>query len=316
MSRTNQYWGALTLATAFIWSSTAQAIIVSPTFTYTGQTNVEGTITNVGPDFPAGGTLRSNGSESNAVIAGSGANSPEFIFNNDAISVGEASGLSSTRIVVEITNDETNAQLITWNGLIFAGGTGIIQPFLFNNDCPQNFLDACSIFLAPPASHQATAAMEFGAKFEGVDLFDGSIFVDDTTQTANFNNIALNNLRLAPTNDQYYWWDDTNFTIDLGIFAPGETKTLEFFVAATVSSFGNGGCQFNAQQAFIDCVGAQAGFGDPDSQGGIGQGGGGGGLFLFSTSLPPEVPVPGAVWLFITGLGALAGHRKLGNRNA
>ena len=320
----------LALAAATFSVGSANAVVVTPSFDYVGQTNVEGNVTdfdstsNPPSGFPPGGTFTatdgSDISDSYGIISGDGSTASGLTFNAAASSYGEASASSRLTVTVQVTNDEASAQQITWNGLIFAGGAGIIQPNFFSSGCDINELSACGEYLAPNSPHGASATLGFGASFEGADLFGGDIFVDDNSMSAAFSpGFGLENLRVAPTNDQFYWWDDTTFTIDLGVFAANETKTLTFFVTASTIASGQDGCTFStiSPDEFIFCTGAQVGFGDPDSMGGLG---GGGNLrsmsFAFTSAPPPDVPVPGAVWLFLTGLGGLAGAKKLKKKSA
>lgn len=298
-------------------AATAAQAAVTTTFEFMGQTNINGVVTNYGPGFPPGGVARASNDDfsSVAAITGNGEDNPLFTFANSAISVGEASAISSTRITVDITNDTAFAQTATWNFLIFAGGAGIIAPNL-NGNCALDELDLCQTYLSPFGTHDASAALEFGVVLDGIEIYSGDIFVDENTQTANFNNIALNNFGALPGNNQYFRWDETTFSQDLGIFAPGETKTLEFFVTSTVISSGQDGC-FSFDEFFF-CTGAQAGFGDPDGQNG--------GIIPFAYSLQTsmedtiefdpvgEIPVPGAIWMFLAGLGAAGGARRLKKR--
>ena len=311
-------------AAAFVWDSVANATIVNTTFNYSGQTNVEGNINNFGPGFPPGGVFRSDdgseGSTSFGTITGSGADSPVFTFSNGATAAGDTTANSTTTVTVEITNDEAFAQQITWNFLIFAGGLGIVEPdFDASTSCNAFQIDLCDVYSAPSGSHGASASLEFGVALDGTSIFSGNLFVDDAGNTINFDGISLMNFGATPGNSQYFRWEDTTFSQDLGIFAPGETKTLTFFTSVAVAATLSDGCFFDIDLGTRCPAVAQAGYGDPDGMNG--------GIITRSFSLltpmsgtiqsdPAAVPVPGAVWLFLTGLGGVFGARRLKKKSA
>lgn len=288
---------------------------VMTTFQFSGSTTTNGSTTNIGPGFPAGGAFRQDGSSAHAVSVGQGEDEP-FVFSNGAVSAGSASASSEVRVTIEVTNDSAVAQNATWNFLIFGGGTGVTEANLFSPGCAATALDQCDSFVSPDGNTLASASLLFDVALNGANIFGGDISANDSGVTSNFNGIALDGFGLASGNANFATWNDTNFTLDLGQLAPGETATIEFYVLATVASDSDAPCFFDPIDQVSNCPLAMAGFGDP--------GGMNGGVimraFLFSSiedsvELEP-VPVPGAIWLFATAIGAAAGARRLKKRRA
>ena len=314
------------LGAAAAFMGAAHAIVVSADFDFIGVTSVEGATTTFNettspPDgFPSGGVFATGDGDdfpnSFAVIQGLGETTPEFTFNTGSHALGAASAFTTMTVTVDITNDEAVAQVITWSALIFAGGTGIIAPDLLGVGpsgipCEAIAVHECGFYVDNKESHNSAAQMTFGASFDGADLYDGRITVSDDNLDTEFNGLMLEDLRVAP-NGEYYWWADTAFDIELGEFAAGETKTLTFFVSTLAISSNDDGCSVFSLEGedFQICTGGQAAFGDPDSTSGVG----GGGVSLRSMSFAltaAPIPVPAGVWLFLTAIGAGFGAKRL-----
>jgi hypothetical protein len=316
------------LAAAALLLPSAHAAVIAAEFEFSGTINVGGDSSEVlGPEYPGndrtGGVIRRSDAFAFSTVTASGFDDPVdgVTFANGVTAFGESAATSNNRVVVTITNDGRVAETLVWKGTIFGGGAGIVQP---DETCYLQSLDTCNLYDSPSQSHDATAEIIFGAKLDGTSLFDGRIFVDDDEQVTSFDGIALDNLGLATdpdgnvVNSQYFWWDETNFQIDLGELQPGEMKTLEFFVMTTATASGVDGCGFFEGGPLV-CIGAQAGFGDPDSNGGN--------QFLASRSyrslsysssieaFPLEadpIPLPAGIWLFGTVLASGLGFRRLG----
>ncbi|NNE41214.1 MAG: hypothetical protein HKN14_09895 [Marinicaulis sp.] len=310
-------------AFAAVSATPALAIVVTPSFSFEGSVQIEGgAVENFGPEYPTGTIRRSDGGDfpdSFATLTGLGVDDPVdgVTFANGSNAFGEARASSNGKIEVVVKNDLGVAQQITWMGTIFEGGVGIVEANLFSEGCPIAALDQCVSYLAPPSTHGASASMSFGASLDGASLYSGSLFIDAMTMTdisSNpFSGIELENLRVSPDNPDYFWWDRTEFSVDLGIFAPGEEKTLEFFVNTSVIASGSDGCYIDfIEGSILICTGAQSGFGDPDSNGGV---------IMFRslsyTSAPADeqfsaeaIPAPAGIWLFLTAIGAGFGAKR------
>lgn len=318
------------IAGGAICAMSAQAATVTPSFDFSGSIQVGGGAEEELTEYPGepGVERRRDDPEfanSFATVTGTGFDDPVdgVTFANGANAFGEARATSNNRIVVTITNEEAVAQSIIWNGTIFAGGVGIVEPDVGrDSNCSLFQLDSCDSYNAPGNSHDASAELIFGAVLNGEALFDGRIFASDTEVSQALNGISLNNLRLADdgagnvVNDQYFWWDETNFTIDLGVLEAGESVTLEFFVMIDVISSGLDGCgTFEGQ---FQCIGAQAGFGDPDNTGGNNHFSALSYRSLsYSSSeaiVASPVPLPAGVWLFGTFLAGAFGARQVRRR--
>ncbi|NNU16448.1 hypothetical protein HK107_08960 [Parvularcula sp. ZS-1/3] len=307
--------------------SAAQGATISPTFQFSGSIQAGGGgVETLGPDYPVGGTVRrSNGNAFSAfaTVTASGFDDPVdgVTFANGVTAFGGASATSNNRVVVTITNESTIAETLFWNGTIFGGGAGIVEP---NSSCNLSTLDMCIDYSAPGGAHDASAQVVFGATLDSTSLFEGEISVSDTVQTSSFSGIELENFRLADgsngdvVNSQYYWWDETKFGIDLGTLAAGESKTLEFFVmTSAIASSADGCAPFEGGP--LVCIGAQAGFGDPDSNGGNQLSSGLSYRSLsFSSSTDnamaisaEAVPIPGGIWLFAPMIAGGLGWKRI-----
>ena len=283
---------------------------VMTTFEFSGSTTTNGSTTNLGPGFPAGGAFRQDGSNAHAVSVGQGEDDP-FVFSNGAVSAGSASASSEVRVTIEVTNDSAVAQNATWNFLIFAGGIGVTEANLFSSGCNATALDQCDSYDAPNGDTLASASLLFDVALDGATIFGGDISASDSGVTSTFNGIALDGFGLAAGNSNFATWNDTSFTLDLGELAAGETTTIEFYVLASVISDSDAPCFFDQIDQVSNCPLAMAGFGDP--------GGMNGGIIMRSFALSSieesielePVPVPGAIWLFATAIGAAAGARRL-----
>ena len=163
---------------------------------------------------------------------------------------------------------------------------------------------------------------------DGTTLFGGSILVDSTTMSASFSpGLALSGFGPDPANGNLFTWDDTTLLgLSLGVFQPGQTKTLTYLVSSQAMTVGQ--CTLTP----FACPLALTGFGDPPpGNGGViivpnsaaassfsafslsGNTSSGRSPFsLFSVSFKPasEVPLPPAIFLFGAGLAALGGAMK------
>lgn len=307
--------------------SVAQGATISPSFQFSGSIRAGGgSAETLGPDYPIGGTVRrtnGNAFSAFATVTASGFDDPVngVTFANGVTAFGGASATSNNRVVVTITNESTIAETLFWNGTIFGGGAGIVEP---NSSCNLATLDTCVDYSAPDIAHDASAQIVFGASLDGTPLFDGRISVSDTEQTSSFSGIELQNFRLADdssgdaVNSQYYWWDETKFGIDLGTLAAGESKTLEFFVMTSALASGADGCG-TLEGGPLVCIGAQAGFGDPDTNGGNQLSTGLSYRSLsFSSSTDntvaisaEAVPLPAGIWLFAPVIAGGLGWKRL-----
>jgi hypothetical protein len=314
------------LAVSLVWTAAAPAsaaVVIS--YDFSGTANAGGNIQSTN-NFPVSdNALRVSGSPDIdtglvtdfASLVGFGNNDP-IRFLSGAASVGQSTATTTLRVTVDITNDNLFAADFSWNAVIFSGGVGIAQPDFTSPGCSLDEVDACDAFSSPGPSalnSNDSASLMFAASLDGAELFSGDISVDSTGPASTFNGIALDGFGLAAQNSNFFSWDETVFSQSLGTFAPGETRTLEFLVTATVSSDSLFRCNIQQPQT---CLFSLAGFGDPPSGGGGGttMGGGGGSrtMFFSFNPTPSEVPIPGAIWLFATGLGALAGRHKFSKR--
>lgn len=308
--------------------SAASAATISADFMFSGSIRVGSLPTEVlGPNYPdnnpLGGTVRretGRGPNSFATVSASGFDDPVqgTTFANGVNAFGTSEAVSDNKVVVTISNNEAFAETFIWNGTIFRGGTGLVIP---SADCNRSAIDECASYNEPFLPFSASAETIFGATLDGNPLFDGRLFVNETGSVQSFSGITLENLRKADdgagnvVNDFYFWWDETQFTIDLGILRPGETAILEFFVMTRAIS--DNSCSLD--NFGFNCVGAQAGFGDPDDDGGAqlstgftfrGRSYTGAAGFPSAIETAP-VPVPAGVWLFGTAFAGVLGARRL-----
>ncbi len=299
--------GLAALASAVLCATPAAAsFIVS--FDYSGSATVGGVTSNLttttdvnnatryfSTPTPEGGLIRDRASLINF------ADTSPFVFAAGAATQGTANGDATLTVKVDITNDTGAATEFVWSGLIFAGGVGFAMPQLFNGSgCTQAAIESCDAYTSTPftVGSAELASMSFAAALAGVELFSGAMSVVDTGPSSVFSGIALNNFGAAAGNANFLEWDATNFSRSLGVFAAGETKTLEFKVivsAITVRGF----C---TSQTDADCLLAMAGFGDPPGgdDGGVIQNGGGSDRSVAFSFIGPvsDVPIPPAALLF------------------
>lgn len=315
---------ALASALAIGFAGPALAVTLI-SFDYTGTASVGGVVSNLNsvsptnnatryfsPPFPQTGDIRDRAS-----LVNFGTPSP-FVFAAGAATQGIADAGGTLTVRVDITNDTGAATEFLWQGLIFSGGVGFAVPYFNEEDCDSLAIEACGSYLNVPFTVGSAefAAMNFAATLAGVPLFSGAASVDQSGTGSSFNGITLNNFGAAANNPNFLEWDETTFSQSLGIFAAGETKTLEFIIgvsAVTLRSFCN-------SDAILNCVIAMAGFGDPPGggSGGVSQDSGGAQrslafTFIGPSNQAPQVPLPPAALLFAAGLLGL-GARRLGAR--
>lgn len=326
-----------------IMTGSASAAVVT-TFGYSGQA-VAGSASGATTSFPTGGVLRVEDPLANfAALIGLGAENP-FIYAAGAAAAGGSAAQSNVVVSLQITNDTGDSAVASLAGLIFPGAVGIANPDFTDPSCSTAAIEACSVFLDGTRALNAgeTASVDYSATLDGAVIFDGSISVAAAGMSSTFSGVALNGFGVSPANGNLFTWQETTFSgLSLGVFLPGETKTLTFLVAASVATNGRFGCA----SAPFACPLALAGFGDPPpGNGGVIIGGGStsriaafestqttpsgsGGLVIrpftgsspffsvsFSPTMPSPVPIPGAVYLFglgVAGLGVMRRRAKGG----
>jgi hypothetical protein len=300
----------------------AEAAVVT-TFGFSGQ-GTAGQNSAVFNTFPASGVGQVNDPQFNwASVIGQGQESP-FLYLAGAAAAGKASASSNVVVTLQITNDTGVESRGSLGALIFAGAVGIANPNFADPSCQRTAIESCAAFLAgtPAINPGESAAVDFSAVLsDGTTLFGGSILVNSTTQSATFSpGFALSGFGPDPANGNVFTWDETILLgLSLGVFQPGETKTLTYLVASTAMT-GQSGCLLTP----FACPLALSGFGDPPP--------GNGGVIivptsalsafsttsspptssstfpLFSVSFTPTAPIPapGAALLFPIGLIGLA----------
>lgn len=309
-------------ASALVLSSAAEAAVVT-TFSFSGQATAGATTVSFS-DFPAGGVAQVNDPQFIwASVIGQGQENP-FLYLAGAATAGNASATSNVVVTLDITNDTGVLSSGSLGALIFAGAVGIANPNFADPSCLRTAIESCASFLAgtPAIQPGQSAAVDFSATLsDGTTLFGGSIQVDSTTKSASFSpGTALVNFGPDPANGNVFTWDETILLgLDLGVFQPGETKTLTYLVASSAMTIGQ--CALTP----FACPLALTGFGDPPP--------GNGGVIivpnsavvsslaslaettrtnsnfpLFSVEFTPvqPIPVPGALMLFAPGLAGLA----------
>ena len=293
----------------------AQASVIT-TFSCDASARAGANTLTVGPGFPDGGVEQiGNGvtgaegdSDSFAAVTGYGI-ADTVDFASGAAVAGDAEAQVSSRTSVVITNDSPFAMRSSFSSLIYAGGVGVALADFNDDTCVFPDIVTCATFLSGPDDISQTAELVFEARLDGETLFSGNIMVGPGGPSAVFDNISLTDFGLVSDNDFFYRWGETSLTdVDLGVFEAGQSKTLEFLISVAVSTTvgaESGRCMFGGPEA---CAVAQAGFGDPD--------GNGGGILHFLSSPNPgaspvlsvnftAVPIPSAFLLFPLGLAAL-----------
>ncbi|MFZ5618751.1 MAG: hypothetical protein ACOZAA_15665, partial [Pseudomonadota bacterium] len=260
-----------------------------------------------------------------ASIIGQGQENP-FLYLAGAATAGKASASSNVTVTLQITNDTGVESIGSLGALIFAGAVGIANPNFADPSCLRTAIQSCASYLpgTPALQTGQSAAVDFSATLsDGTTLFGGSILVDSTTMSATFSpGLALSGFGPDPANGNLFTWNETTLLgLSLGVFQPGETKTLTYLVASQAMTVGQ--C---ALMPFA-CPLALTGFGDPPP--------GNGGVIivpnsaasslsalslnsssatfpLFSVSFRPasEIPLPPAFILFGVGIAALGGALK------
>ncbi len=301
--------------------ATAQAGVIAVGFDYEAALRAGTQTLTVSPDFPAGGILQiDNGGSpeaqnSYAAATGFGLSNP-LDFASGASAAGNALVSVTNNVRIELTNDTGAAAQGSLNSLIYGGGVGVALANFAAADCIFARVAECGSFLGAPATDTGqVASLFFQATLDGAQLFSGRISVDSVNgAVATFDGVTLNNFGLASGNSQFFNWTDTLLDdVDLGVFAVGETKLLEFNVsilAGTTRGVDSDSC------TSLTCAIAQAGFGDPR--------GGSGGVITYSS--PPDqtpfslvalsfapanvIPVPPALALFPLGIAILGAARR------
>ena len=315
--------GALALA------GSAQAAVVT-TFSFSGQGSAGANNTAAFNAFPAGGVGTVNDPQFNwASIIGQGQENP-FLYLAGAATAGNASASSNVTVTLQITNDTGVRGTGSLGALIFAGATGIASPNFADPSCLRTAIESCGSFLSgtPAIQPGQSASVDFSAILsDGTTLFGGSILVDSTTKSASFSpGFALSGFGPDPANGNLFTWDETILLgLSLGVFEPGQTKTLTYLVSSQAMTVGQ--CAL----APFACPLALSGFGDPPpGNGGViivpqsslaasafastnsfGATGRTSPFSLFSVEFTPtsEVPLPPAFLLFGAGIAALSGAR-------
>ncbi|MDZ7629029.1 MAG: hypothetical protein U5J99_11585 [Parvularculaceae bacterium] len=299
------------VALAAIVCAEAQAATVT-TFSFSGSANAGASSTSL-TDFPASGVARVSDAPLNyAATVGLGNDDP-FIFAVGAAAAGDSDAAASLLVTVEITNDTGVASNATLGALIFAGAVGIANPDFANPLCTQAAIEACGAFL--PRSRELngeSASLSFSTLLDGEVLYGGDIAVAGRSRTASFTpGFSLTGFGFDPANSNLFTWSDTLVTgVSLGVFAPGETKILQYAVTATVATVAGFGCRLVS----FGCPLALSGFGDPPP--------GNGGVVIgprtsasnflsisFTPVDPDPIPLPPAFLLFGAGIAAIGGRK-------
>lgn len=313
--------GAATLALA----GAAHAAVVT-TFSFSGQGSA-GQNSASFTDFPVGGVAQVNDPQFNwSSVVGQGQEDP-FLYLAGAAAAGKASASSNVVVTLQITNDTGVESRGSLGALIFAGATGIANPNFADPGCSRTAIESCAAFLAgtPTINPGERAAVDFSATLnDGTVLFGGSLLVDNSGMNATFSpGFSLAGFGPDPANGNLFVWDETLLlNLSLGVFQPGETKTLTYLVASTAMTSSLAGCRLTPYA----CPLALSGFGDPPP--------GNGGVIivpgsaaslasiasmmqtrsfpLFSVTFTPTapIPLPPAFFLFAAGAAMLAGRRR------
>ena len=313
---------SLLIASVFAGSmaASAQAGVVVLGFDYDATLRAGSTTQTITPDFPAGGIRQITNSafpeaqNSYAAATGFGVSNP-LDFASGASAAGDAVVTVTNNVRVELTNDTGVVAMASLDSLIYGGGVGLALANFGAPDCVFANIAECGSFTGAPTDTGQAASLFFEALLDGVRLFTGTISVDPANgAVAVFDGVTLANFGLAAGNDSFFSWTDTLLDdVDLGLFAIGETKLLEFNVSIFAGSLR--GVDSDACTA-LECAVAQAGFGDPR--------GSGGGVItyssapastpfsLFALSFTPAnvIPVPPALALFPLGIAALGAARR------
>lgn len=186
--------------------------------------------------------------ETSAVLDTDGVSS--FFFKHDSIVRGDALAFARTVLTIEVTNANEISDTLRFDSQIIPGHLAVRRPF-FNGE----------------GFASAFGQINFGVQLDGVDIYRltqelgtlGPIELDPEFA-------ALNDLRRysEPANDvvAYDWWF-TNINLELGVFAPGETKVLTYDLFTLVNA-----SPVNADtDPFPLCPYAQLSFGDPRTRG-------------------------------------------------
>lgn len=302
--------------------ASAQASVVVLGFDYQATYRAGANQQTIGPNFPAGGLQQiDNGGKPEAInsyaaVTGFGVSSP-LDFASGASAAGDAFSTVTNNVRVALTNDSGVVARASLDSLVYGGGVGVALANFGAPDCVFARIAECGTFTGAAGDTGQIASLFFEALLDGVALFTGTISVDPMNgAVAVFDGVTLANFGLAAGNPNFFTWTDTLLDdVDLGIFAIGETKTLEFNISILAGSLR--GADSDACR-MLTCAVAQAGFGDPR--------GSGGGVItyssapastpfsLFSLRLAPAdpdpIPLPPALALFPLGLAALAMRRR------
>lgn len=312
-------------ASAFALASAAQAAVVT-TFSFSGQ-GTAGQNSGSFTAFPTDGVAQVNDPQFHwASIIGQGREEP-FLYLAGAATAGKASATSNVTVTLQITNDTGVESKGSLGALIFAGAVGIANPNFADPSCVRTAIESCASFLAgtPAINPGESAAVDFSATLsDGTTLFGGSILVNSTTKSATFSpGTALSGFGPDPINGNVFSWNETLLTnLSLGVFQPGETKTLTYLVASTAMT------SVRCTLVAFGCPLALTGFGDPPpGSGGViivpssanlsslaaSSTSANTGFPLFSVTFTPTspIPVPGALFLFPLGIAGILGVRRL-----
>ncbi len=307
--------GSLFAAAAIFAGATAHAATVT-TFDFQGSASA-GQNGILLPGFPAGGVARvADPSFNYAATVGAGAANP-FIFAVGAASAGKASADASVTVTIDITNDTGVASDGSFSALIFAGAVGVANPDFTSASCAKTAIESCGKFLSGTTSINPgeAASLDFSALLDGALLYGGSIAVNSAGKSATFSNgFSLTGFGPDAANANLFSWADTLISgVSLGVFAPGETKTLTFLVSASVATAAGFGCKLVA----YNCPLALSGFGDPPPGNGgviIGPGRTSASFFSFVFQPVTPIPLPPALFLFTTAIAAFGFAKGAGNR--
>jgi hypothetical protein len=291
---------ALALFIGMLITAPASATVLA-SFEYLGTVVFADPPTPAPPDlnnFPVGGASNNGGIsdidtgiEDFSARVGFGQVTPQLSYGSGAVAAGGVTEVRSrTQVELVITNDSADSRNAVWNFLIFAGGAGLNTPDFSSAGCDAFAIDQCDAWrddlngadVGPGDSASVNFSVVLDSSAGTETLFSGDIGVTGeagagVSFTQNFSaGFALDNFGLSNLD---FSWDQTLVEQALGLFAPGETKTLTFITESVASSTGS--CDNNGP-IYLDCVTAYAGYGDPP--------GGGGRVMYRSASSVPVYP--------------------------
>lgn len=168
-----------------------------------------------------------------------------FFFKDDIVVKRSAGANLSTFLTLDITNDSGTAATLAFDSLIIPGHIAVSR----TNDA---LLDL-------------DARITFDVSLDGSSLYDAAAQLNaDLSYSLAGQFDTLNGLTRQSTDNYIVFdWGATSFRVELGLFDPGETKTLVYSSLTSADAFESG-------RSFDTCAGAQVSWGDPRNRGGGG----------------------------------------------